>query len=322
MRADRLVAVLLLLQARGRVTAADIAAELEVSERTARRDLEALAMSGVPVYSTRGRGGGWRLVGGAKTDLTGLKATEAQALLVAANTAAAGTAGASGADLGAALRKLIQAIPQSFRPDAEAVARTFHVDPVRWAGSPPAVESSVLDTLQTAVIQGRQVELGYRRPGAERTDRTVHPFGLVTKAGVWYLVGGTDRGRRTFRVSRVEAAEVLEDPADRPDDFDLEEAWASIKADFGSQLRAQEIVASAIVEGWVLSPLRTVQSTRLMVGRQHDDGRFEVELAGPSLAILAYAFAGFGRSVEVIAPRELRDRLGELGRELVDDYRP
>src|SRR5512144_1552356 len=127
MRADRLVAVLLILQARGRVTAAEIAEELEVSERTARRDLEALAMAGIPVYPQAGRGGGWSLVGGARTDLSGLSATEAQALFLLVGPAAAVSGQAK-----AALRKLVQALPQTFRADAEAAARATMIDATRW----------------------------------------------------------------------------------------------------------------------------------------------------------------------------------------------
>ena len=144
MRADRLVATLLLLQARGRVTAADVAAELEVSHKTARRDLEALAMAGLPVYSQTGRGGGWQLLGGARTDLSGLTAGEARALFLVAGPSLAITPEAK-----AALRKLVRALPETFRRDAEAAAAAVVLDPDRW-GSIPAPVSPHMEDLQRA----------------------------------------------------------------------------------------------------------------------------------------------------------------------------
>ena len=319
MRADRLVAVLLLLQARGRVTAAQIAEELEISERTARRDLDALAMAGVPVYSCRGRGGGWSLVGGAKTDLTGLTAAEAQALLVAANTGG-GDSKRGQSDLTAALRKLIQAMPATFRSDAEAVSRSIHVDPNRWAGPPTRAEPEYLEQLQTAVIRGLQIDLGYQSPGREPSMRRVHPFGLVTKASVWYLVAGTTKGQRTFRVSRVQSVASTGEPAERPADFDLAAAWEAITERFGSQMVAQDVTAEATVEGWTIAPIRNLWATKLSVLRRQDDGRFQVRVAAPTIPILAYGFAGLGPAVEVGSPPELLAELGRIGRHLLDRY--
>src|SRR5512145_1901772 len=132
MRADRLVAVLLLLQARGRVTAAEVARELEISERTARRDLEALGMAGIPVYSQAGRGGGWSLLGGARTDLSGLTAAEARTLFLVAGPSSSATPEAK-----SALRKLVQALPETFRAEAEAAASAIVLDPAGWGQTPP-----------------------------------------------------------------------------------------------------------------------------------------------------------------------------------------
>src|SRR5690606_24929580 len=217
-RADRLVATLLILQARGRVTAAELAEELEVSERTARRDLEALAMAGIPVYSQPGRNGGWSLLGGARTDLSGLTAAEARALFLLAGPSSRVTPEAK-----AALRKLVQALPETFRAEAEAAASAVVLDPAQW-GATPAPPPPFLDELQRAVVAGRQVELGYADREGRESVRTVHPLGLVSKTSVWYLVAGTDAGLRTFRVSRVRSVTVTDRPVERPEDFDLEEA--------------------------------------------------------------------------------------------------
>src|SRR5580765_155853 len=157
MRADRLVAILLLLQARGQVTAAEVAEELEVSERTARRDLEALGVAGLPIYSTQGRNGGWQLLGGARTDLSGLTAPEARALFLVAGPSSAATP-----EVKAALRKLVRALPESFRSQAEAASTAVVVDPADW-GRPNHARPTPpqLEAIQHAVIDGTQLTLGY-----------------------------------------------------------------------------------------------------------------------------------------------------------------
>src|ERR1700738_2061723 len=197
MRADRLVATLLLMQARGRVTAAELADELEVSGAAARRDLEALSAAGIPVYPRPGRGGGWSLVGGARTDLSGLSATEAQALFLLVGPAAAVSGEAK-----AALRKLVRALPQTFRADAEAAASATMIDPTRW-GERDRRRPAMVELLQAAVIRRRKVRLTYTNSARERTERLVDPWGLVDKDDIWYLLAGTERGQRTFRVDRI-----------------------------------------------------------------------------------------------------------------------
>jgi len=205
MRADRLVAALLVLQARGRITAHALAEELEVSERTARRDLEGLALAGIPVYSQPGRGGGWTLIGGAKTDLSGLTAAEARTLFLVAGPSAATP------EVKAALRKLVQALPATFRPGAEAAAGAVVLDPTGWDHRQlPAPDA--LEDLQMAVVDGVQVRLDYTRRDGAASQRVVHPLGLVVKNQVWYLIAHTDAGQRTFRVSRVRSVARTDDP--------------------------------------------------------------------------------------------------------------
>ena len=221
MRADRLIAALLLMQARGRVTAAELAGELEVSVATARRDLEALSGAGIPVYPQPGRGGGWSLLGGAHTDLSGLSATEAQALFLLI-----GPAAVSG-EAKAALRKLVRALPQSFRAGAEAAASATVIDPTRW-GERDRRRPEAAALLEAAVIGRRKVRLTYVGSNRESTERLVDPWGLVDKDDIWYLIAGTERGQRTFRIDRIIAAEPTDQPADRPDDFSLAAAWEEV----------------------------------------------------------------------------------------------
>lgn len=313
-RADRLVSILLLLQQREQVTAAEVARELEVSERTARRDLDALTMAGVPVYSVRGRGGGWRLVGGARTDLSGLTASEARALFLVAGPASGATPAVK-----AALRKLVQALPEPFRLDAEAAAASLVVDPQRWGSTrierrdPP-----FLDALQDAVIRGVQVLLGYvARDGAE-TERTVHPLGIVAKGPTWYLVSDTEAGRRTFRIDRVSSVETTADPVQRPDDFDLAESWREIADEVDRKRTPLEIQAVCAPEG--LGLLRMVLGTRLEVGGSTADGRVGVVIRGPEEYAIACELAGFVEWLEVTGPPGVRAHLASLGKALIERY--
>ena len=308
MRADRLVAALLVLQAKGRITAAELARELEISERTARRDLEALAMAGIPVYSQPGRGGGWELVGGARTDLSGLTADEARALFL--------IAGPSGAtpEVRAALRKLVQALPATFREHAEAAAAAVVHDPSGWDHTVPAAPDH-LEALQRAVIEGVRVELDYRGRDGRASSRTVHPLGLVVKNNTWYLVAGTAAGQRTFRVNRVRSLRLTAEPVVRPDDFDLAEAWSSIVTTVDAQrapVRVQVRTDRATVD-----VLRYVFGNRVQSHATGPVGKVEVELRAQSEVMVARQLAGFADRIEVVAPESVRRHLADIGRGLV-----
>jgi predicted DNA-binding transcriptional regulator YafY len=312
-RADRLVAILMLLQSRGQVTAAEVAAELEISERTARRDLEALSMAGVPVYSKAGRNGGWQLVGGARTDLSGLTAAETRALFLVAGPAAATP------EMKNALRKLVRALPEPFRRSAEATATAVVVDQHAWGRTgterPPPAH---LDALQRAVVEGEQVELGYVARDRAATMRVVHPLGLAAKGVVWYLVAATDAGLRTFRVDRVTSVEPTGDPVVRPDGFDLAEAWQMISAQV-DELRTP-LRARAAATADMVGTLRWVLGTRLRVGPQRPDGRIDVEISGYSERSLAGEIAGFGAALEVFEPESMRAELAQIAAELHQVY--
>ncbi|WP_028920905.1 helix-turn-helix transcriptional regulator [Pseudonocardia acaciae] len=312
MRADRLVATLLLMQARGRVTAAELASELEVSVATARRDLEALSSAGVPVYPQPGRGGGWSLVGGARTDLTGLTSTEARALFLLA-----GPAAALAPPVRSALRKLVRALPDTFRADAEAAADAVVVDPTRW-GERDRARPELVDTLQDAVVRRRKVSLDYRGRAGRATRRTVDPWGLVDKDDVWYLVAGTERGQRTFRVDRMAEVTVTDHAAHRPADFDLTREWERV---------VQEVEARrSPLSATVLIPARLLPVLRGHFGRHceplgtRDDGRVRVRVAAPMAVSIAEQLAGWGATVEVLEPDSVKAELARIGTELVRLY--
>ncbi|WP_315095182.1 WYL domain-containing protein [uncultured Cellulomonas sp.] len=314
MRADRLMALLFLLQQREQVTAAEVARELEISERTARRDLDALAMAGVPVYSLQGRGGGWRLVGGARTDLSGLTASEARALFLVAGPASAATPAVK-----AALRKLVRALPEPFRVQAEAAASSLLLDPRRWGSNPAEVRPPrFLDALQDAVIRGVQVRLGYvDRAGAD-TERTVHPLGIVAKGPSWYLVAHTEAGRRTFRIDRVSSVDPTDDAVHRPTDFDLATSWREISDEVDRRRTPLEAQALCTPDG--IGILRLAFGVRLEVGGAATDGRIEVVIRGSDEYVLAGELAGLVQWVEVTGPPGVRGELASIGSALMGRY--
>jgi predicted DNA-binding transcriptional regulator YafY len=307
-RADRLVAALLFLQAKGRITAAELAEELEISERTARRDLEGLSLAGIPVYSQPGRGGGWELIGGARTDLSGLTADEARALFL--------IAGPSGAtpQVRAALRKLVQALPATFRDHAEAAASAVVLDPAGWDHT-VAAEPDHLNALQRAVIEGVRVELDYRGRDGRTSSRTVDPLGLVVKNNTWYLVAETAAGQRTFRVSRVRSLRLTAEPTERPDDFDLAQAWSSIVTTVDAQRAPIRVLVRA--EPTIVDVLRYMFGNRVGDGVERPDGRVEVELRAQSELMVARQLAGFSDGLEVVGPEAVRAHLAAIGRGLV-----
>lgn len=315
MRADRLVALLLILQQRQQVTAAEVAAELEISERTARRDLEALCMAGLPVYSERGRGGGWRLLGGGRTDLSGLTSAEARALFLVAGPASEATP-----ELKAALRKLVRALPETFRTSAEAAASTVVLDPGAWGQRRRAPKRPEhLAALQEAAADGVQVRLGYADRTGKTSMRVVHPLGLVHKGATWYLVAGTGDGLRTFRVSRARSVEQTGDKVVRPDGFELGQAWKEIAARV-DELRAPSQL-SVLADPGVAATVRwALEGQVVEEGGAGPDGRVSLTIRGHRAEVVAAQLAGFGGAVEVVGPPEARSYLSDLGRQLVALY--
>lgn len=305
----------MLMQARGRVTAPELARELEVSVATARRDLEALSAAGIPVYSQPGRGGGWSLLGGARTDLSGLTESEAQALFLLAGPLAGSSPAAK-----SALRKLVRALPDSFRAGAQAASDAVVVDSTGWGELPPN-QPRVLGTIQSAVVRRRKLRLDYLGRNGRATRRVVDPWGLVSKDGTWYLLAGTEQGRRTFRLDRVKDVEVCDVACERPADFELSRAWEQV---------AQEVERRrAGVRAVVLVPPRVVSVLRNQFGQHcHVEGELgdvtggpvRVRLSGHSALSLAEHLAGFGATVTVVEPAAVRRELGRIGRELTERY--
>lgn len=314
MRADRLVAILLMLQQRQQVTAAEVATELEISERTARRDLDALGMAGLPVYSVQGRHGGWRLAGGGKTDLSGLSSPEVRALFMVAGASSATTP-----ELRAALRKLVRALPEQWRADAEIAAQAVVIDPNSWSGMTGSKPTPVhLDAVQQAVIGGNQLRIGYVARDRQSTSRIVDPLGLAAKGPSWYLIANTEAGQRTFRVDRITAIEPTGVIVRRPEGFDLNDTWQAV-ADRVEELRSP-VRARVLVAPDYMPMVRGLLGTRVRIAHAHADGRVEVEVRGSHPWRIAAELAGFGTGVDVLEPAEIRDHLARIGRELVSRY--
>ncbi|MBM7491157.1 putative DNA-binding transcriptional regulator YafY [Micromonospora luteifusca] len=322
MRASRLISLLLLLQARGSMTAGELARELEVSERTVYRDVLALSAAGVPVYADRGRAGGYRLLGGYRTRLTGLTRDEAEALFLAGLPGPAGDMGLADA-VAAAELKVLAALPPALRDAPARAGQRFHLDVPGWfrETAPPPW----LTELARAVWRDRVVELRYRR-GDREVSRRVQPYGLVLKSAVWYLVGRVGDDTRTYRVDRVTGVEVGEESFDRDGDFDLAGHWREQAGSFLRTMLRAEVTVRLSTAG--LRQLRHLvdapnvyDEVVAAAGAPDGLGWVVARLPVESVEVAYHQLLGLGPEVEVLDPPELRrlfteaaDRLGALYR--------
>ncbi|GAB2896003.1 helix-turn-helix transcriptional regulator [Streptomyces mayteni] len=320
MRADRLLQTLLLLQNRGRLTAPQLAAELEVSVRTVYRDIEALAASGVPVYADRGPAGGFRLLGGYRTRLTGLTGDEAESLALAGMPAAAADLGL-GADLATASLKLAAALPAELGDRARRIQERFHLDAPGWFRDADPVP--FLAQVATAVWEAGRLRVSYRRWRGE-VRRDLDPLGLVLKGGIWYLVAAADGAPRTYRVSRLLAVEPLDGPAERPAGFDLADYWAVSARALEAARYQGEARLRVSPRGRALLPMMFGTAGARAAGEAGDpqpDGWAEVTLPVENTPIAVADLLRLGADAEVLGPPELRAALVAAVHELADRYR-
>ncbi|MDY0816622.1 YafY family protein [Kitasatospora purpeofusca] len=312
MRASRLVTLLLLLQNRGRMTARQLAEELEVSVRTVYRDVEALAAAGIPLYGDAGHAGGYRLLDGYRTRLTGLTGDEAQAAFLTALPEAAAQLGL-GEALATARLKLHAALPAALREHAGRIRQRFLLDAPGWYGDADRAPHPHLGAVATAVWERRAVLLRYRRWRApEEIERRVEPYGLVLKAGRWYLVAGGASGLRTYRVDQILGLRLLaeEEATAPPAGFDLAAHWRAYVADFRARLHTGEALVRVTAEG-----ARRLGLT-LSSGDEWTEARVPIE----SVEHAHGEFLRLGADVEVLAPAELRDRIAATVHELAARY--
>ncbi len=319
MRASRLVSLLLLLQHRGRLTATELAEALEVSVRTIYRDLEALSAAGVPVYAEPGRNGGCQLVDGYRTRLTGLTAKEAEALFATGMPGPVGELGL-GTVLGAAQLKLLASLPKDLADRAASARQRFHFDAPTWFRT--TRNEPHLASLAAAVWDDRRVDIRYRHPGADGpAPRRLDPFGLVNKAGVWYLVARRDGEMRTYRVSRVHDVSTLDESFVRPEDFELAEYWNASVAGFESLLPPVDVEVRASQYGY--EELRWMSRTSGTTIKTHDaldDGWTRCTMAFESGDDAFRDLLRLGADVEVLEPESLRSRMTATAHAFVDLY--
>jgi predicted DNA-binding transcriptional regulator YafY len=299
-KSDRLLSTLLLLQAHGRLTGRAVAERLEVSMRTVHRDMEALSVAGVPVFAVRGAQGGWQLDEGWRTQVPGLDEVELRALLMSQPRVIGDVRLAAAAE--SALRKLMASLPAAMREHAASIRQRLHVDTTGWRGT--GENLAMLPVVQDAVARDRKLAIRYRKADRELVERTVDPLGLVAKGTTWYLFAHAPHGLRTYRVSRIVEARLLDEASERPPKFDLAAAWKSSTEQFqegrgtyDATLRAEPRAAewiriwqmASVVDGpgpWVTMRVRF----------HHEDEACFVAL-------------GLGRRVEVLAPSKLKERV-------------
>ncbi|MEV6639169.1 WYL domain-containing protein [Amycolatopsis sp. NPDC051371] len=314
MRADRLVSLVLLLRQRGRLTADALARELEVSTRTVLRDIEALSAAGVPVYAERGRHGGFALLPGFRTELTGLNHDEALALL------ATGPGLGLGPALASARRKVVDALPESHRAAASDAARRFLVEPPTDLLSRRPVREEVpgpvMSEIRRAVLAGRKLRLHYAATDQEPRWRTVDPIGLVTVRDRTYLLATRSGADRTYRLSRVLAAEERPEPAERPDRVDLDRVWRERCAQFlsGGHIavrirvnpkRREEVLSTAVA---------------VRAAEPDADGWLRLEATYQDAWHAEWALWQLGADAEALAPQSLRTALRDRAAAIAARY--
>lgn len=319
MRASRLLSIMMLLQSKRRMSAEALAEELEVSVRTIYRDIDQLSAAGVPVYADIGRNGGFALLDGWRTRLTGLTAPEARALFLSGLPGPASELGL-GDEVAAAELKLLAALPADWQIEATRMSSRFHLDPKGWFSTGPRPEH--LKMVAEAVWTERRLTIRYDS-WTQISERTVDPLGLVLKGGVWYLVARRDTGLRTYRLSQILALTPLDEHFERPPDFDLPRHWRDSTSSFEREI----YIAQA-----------KVRATKRGVGRLKEiSQRVKEEIESQDLNFDAEGFATFmvpieeeewatsemtriGAEIEVLEPATLRERMTAVARRLAEFY--
>ncbi|MGA2560322.1 MAG: WYL domain-containing protein [Terracidiphilus sp.] len=312
MKSDRLLSVLLLLQAKGRVTERELAERLEVSQRTVHRDMEALSAARIPLSAVRGSRGGWELEKGWRTQVPGLNDGELRALLMAQPRALGHSRLAAAAE--SALNKLMAALPVPMQAQAAAMRQRLHVDPTGWRGTGDDV--SMLAVVQEAVADDRRLAFDYTRADGQTGPRTVDPLGLVAKGLSWYLVARGTSGMRTYRVSRMQSITALATKFERPAQFDLAAYWKNSTAQFSEQhknftatLFVTAAAAQRLSEWGVTEEANPSSSPIEPAGIPPREGWKMLTATFVNEAEAQFIVQGLGSSVRVVAPTDFRQKL-------------
>jgi predicted DNA-binding transcriptional regulator YafY len=315
--ASRLLSILMLLQARGRASARELAEEFEVAVRTIHRDIDELSAAGVPVYAERGRNGGFRLADGYRTKLTGLNESEAETLFLAGLPGPAAELGFADA-LATARLKLLAALPAGLKPGAERIASRFHLDPGSWFQN--AAPLPALPVIAQCVFRERMLACRYRRAGTtDARPRKLGPLGLVLKAGVWYLVAQSGKAIRTYRASNIHGASMTDEPFARPRQFDLAAHWRDAVRDYEASVYHATADVRLSPTGVYLLELLGPYVTKAAAetaGRPDRKGWIRCRLPLESLDFGVRELMRLGEEVVVLGPAELRSRMAEVARRI------
>ncbi|UXH46589.1 YafY family transcriptional regulator [Rossellomorea vietnamensis] len=319
MRGDRLVSILLLLQAHGRMTAKELAEKLEVSERTIHRDMDALSGTGIPVVAERGQNGGWSLLEDYRTDLTGLKESEIRALFVSPSLHLLDDLGLT-RTTEEARNKLIASLPSIVREKAKDVWNRIHIDTSSWRKQKDKTAS--LEMIKGAIFQETKLAITYERADGEIDDRVVEPLGLVAKGELWYLVAAKENGDiRNYRVSRIHHAEKVDETFQRPDGFDLAHYWSSSTTSFIKTLPSFEVKVEVAPQ--TLSRLTfTGRFARVLeVGERRGAEWIPVTLSFDTEEEAKGYMIGFTDQVKIVEPADLKQKVLEMAEATVSFYR-
>lgn len=317
MRADRLLAILLLLQTHTRLSAHELAARLEVCPRTVQRDMLALSAAGAPVYAVRGAHGGWSLLEGFQMDLTGLSSDEANSLGVLPPLQVLDDLGLRKASATGAV-KLLASLPHAQRGAAEEVRQRVLVDSAGWRATTEAAPAFA--AIQEAVWRELKVQITYLRADGSEVQRTIEPLGLVAKGRVWYVVAAADGDVRTYRVSRMRAAQALAEPVTRPANFDLATYWEMSKAEFTASLPTYSTVLR--LDNALLGFMRGMWRYTVFESISEPDatGWVNATVTFENLSEAAFCVLGMSPYVEALEPQELRERVAERAQQCLALY--
>jgi predicted DNA-binding transcriptional regulator YafY len=303
MKADRLLSILLLLQGKGRLTGRELARRLEVSLRTVHRDMGALSAAGVPVFALRGSQGGWQLDQSWRTRVPGLDQAELRALLMSQPRVVGDSRLARAAER--ALDKLMAAMPVALRGEAASIRKRLLVDATGWSGI--AEDLSMLPIVQEAVSRDRKLAMTYWPPGRDARERVVDPLGLVAKGATWYLVARTPDAIRTYRVSRIENARLLDEPFERPPNFDLAAHWKTATEELRKGWHRYEAVLRLAPEA--AESFQKWKSAARASQEPDAEGWVILNVPFDDESQAAFVALGLGPNVDVVAPESLRTRV-------------
>jgi len=317
MLASRLLSILILLQTRGRMSARELAAEFEVAVRTIHRDIDQLSAAGIPVYADRGRSGGFRLQDGYRTKLTGLTQSEAESLFLAGLPGPAAQLGLADV-LSSARLKLLAALPAEVQPRAQRIAARFHLDAVAWFHGVDSLPS--LPAIAGAVWSDHMLEMRYRRSGeTEAQSRVVAPFGLVLKAGIWYLVAQRGKSIRTYRVANIHDARISDETFTRPKDFDLAAHWEKASRDYETGVYHEHADVRLSAKGVAMLDLLGPHVTRAAnesAGKPDRSGWLRCTLPLESFEFGVRELMRLGTEVNVLGPPPLRALMARSARRI------